>query len=168
MFTINSKIKKLIQSGDVCGYIYKDGIELLETRRVTSGKFTTNIDVYHYFPCEIGFRSHNYDRTGSEIVCNRIVVHSPSMLLSGLESVEIHYNNTCERDKTNGTSNTTAEFRAPNGMIWRYHNHTNHQNTDISIQPDPVGITYHSGSPSSIYDCIQYSKDHYQNYEIHE
>jgi len=159
MFKPDRKFKKLATQYGTCAYIYRDGISLFERRRVKSGQYETEININHYWPCDIRLHSGYGD-----MKVKRIVVHNPEMLLSGLESVQVYYDGGSQKSKEKGLRVVSAHFKAPNGMEWNALD-TDFLSMAITVQPSPLNFGTYSG-PDSIADCIQYDKEHYENFEL--
>lgn len=165
MFTPDKTFKKLAKSDSSrsCAYVYKDGVALLEDRRVHSGTYSTELEVWHVWKTEIPLRS----RGDGEMKCKRIVVHNPAELLSGLESVEVWYNNHSEASKRDGIRITTVVLHAPNGMEW--HDDLLPQiASNLTVQPnnlDAFGASY--TGPDSIDSVVEMLKADYSNVENH-
>ena len=141
MFKPDSTFKKLAKDYQNCAYVHRDGIVLWEKRAIKSSKYSAEVNVYHVWPCEIRMQASRY---GIKEYCSvadtvqRLVVHNPSELLSGLESVEVYYNNASESMRDKGLACTSVYLTAPNGMRWS-HDIFTFLSSNITVQDSMPG-----------------------------
>lgn len=64
MFRPDASYRKIALKNNVCAYVFPDGVQLWERREVRQGKYTTMIDINHYWPATIRFDSCDYTGGG--------------------------------------------------------------------------------------------------------
>jgi hypothetical protein len=99
MLKLDAKTKGIIRKDrfGTCGYIYRDGIAIrYEERHTFKGEeFTKHHTVI--VPGEIPIYMHNQNGEGP--FKGRIVVHNSTLLLDGIEAIEIYRNTGSENSK---------------------------------------------------------------------
>ena len=82
--------KSLAKANLTCGYVYQDGIVLVEEKTARVGKYETTVRIAHCYRVNIPMRV--YPSHG--VAC--IVVYRPDTLRDGLADVEIYLHNVSE------------------------------------------------------------------------
>lgn len=141
-FKPDNVFKRIVKgySFNHCAYIYPDGILLIEHKTVKSGKYETTIDVNHIWNCHIPIRETNGFKRVTRIVC-----HNSTVLLDGISSIGIYYNNnSTAMERLNVTCNTLtlitlsgAEHRMDLDFII---GNTTIKSGDYSIQYDDTSL----------------------------
>jgi len=115
------KVSKSIIRKSYVGYVYNDGIVLLEKRQVGSGKYKKEVEIAHIFPGEIKLAGRQYsDDYALYDKIHSLVVHNPETLLSGIQSARITVNDKSENMRNLGsvTNNVMVEWITENGAIF--------------------------------------------------
>lgn len=169
MFKPDATYKKLAQHYHACAYVYPDGVMLIERRDAKAGKYSKEIEVNHFWPCEIRITSEDYkvNQYGSRdgMKCKRLVIHNPLMLLSGLESVRVAYESASEHSREKGLHLAHLRFSCPNGMQFEALE-LDCLSGDVTVQPNYFH-SWGNGEIGTLADAIKYSREHYENVEIH-
>ena len=130
---IQNGTRKLFQDKfDNCAYLYTDGIVLNEKRTCKSGKETFKKEFHHIFPCNIPVLISNH-RNPDERFIGRLVIHNTTLLIDGIDHVQIYFNNQSERSKEMGIHIDTIILYTQSGMEIR-ENIFNFISSDVVIQ----------------------------------
>ena len=122
-FKANGAKKLFTKKGSYdCAYIYTDGVILVEERNCKSGKQTFTKQFSHIFPADIPIWITNPLNTmKSESFIGRLVIHNPSILIDGIEHIEIYFNNKSNTMESMGITCHTVTIRTQSGMKIREH-----------------------------------------------
>jgi len=116
-----------------CAYIYTDGIVLREERQCKSGKETFKKSFTHLFPCNIPiYITHKRMESESKFT-GRLVVSNPSLLIDGINHVEIYFGNASQKTREIGIQLDTVHLYTQSGMEIR-ENIFSFISGDITIQ----------------------------------
>jgi hypothetical protein len=85
--------KLLLNSWDTVAWLYPQGLVIREKKTLKQGKYSSQIEVYHIYPCKINLIRTNYKDTDSRPI-SRVVCHDGKTLLDGIKQVE-YYSNNC-------------------------------------------------------------------------
>lgn len=93
-----------------CGYIYRDGIAIMWKDKHTYKGETFEKERSATFPQEIRISSNTEEFTG------RLVIHNATLLLDGIEWIEIYRNNSSQSMKEKGLTCDTVTLHTKSGM----------------------------------------------------
>lgn len=172
MFKPKARVRKLIEKARAA-HVYSDGIVIWEERKARSGKLETTINVYHVFPCDIPIRSSDYGEGswGSGPLrgtAKSVGFHDPSLLLSGLDRVEVSYNSKSQSMEERGLNSTSVHLYTANGMhidfnLWPF------LSSQLWVSPDPLNDHYGGRTVIESYtEFVERCTDHGDHVEIHE
>jgi len=131
---IQNGTKKMFQKQfDSCAYIYTDGVILKESRQCKSGKESFKKSFNHIFPCNIPiYITHKRHEYESKFI-GRLVISNPSLLIDGIEHVEIYFDNSSQSSREKGIHIDTVHLHTQSGMEIR-ENQLPFLSGDITIQ----------------------------------
>ena len=118
------KVSRSIVKKSYVGYVYSDGIVLLEKRQVGSGRYKREAEIAHIFPGEIKLAGRQYsDDYALYDKIHSLVIHNPDTLLSGIQSARITVNDKSENMQKLGTvtNNVMVEWITDDGAIFTIH-----------------------------------------------
>lgn len=108
-----------------CGYIFTDGVAILQHESVRMHGIIADVEVLHVYPGAIRIESHEYGADGyrrqREPAIDRIVVHDVRLLVHGVSEVTVAFNNTSPASRERGQSVTTIEVLDPKGGVVKEH-----------------------------------------------
>lgn len=172
MFKPDTDYKRLAKKSNglysgYCAYIYPDGVSIWERRQVKDGKYKAEINVNHYWPCEIDLRSEDYtkDYGGGPMRCKCIVVRDPRAMLDGIQSIRVIYGSYSEHSKEKGVKMTTTRLETLSGAVYDLVN-VDCVSGDVTPQPDYFGYYGGGNIPTMQEDIARHLAD-YDNVEIH-
>ncbi len=133
---IQNGTKKMFQKQfSSCAYIYTDGVVLREERQCKSGKETFRKHFTHLFPCSIPiYITHKRHEKESNFI-GRLVISNPSLLIDGVDHVEIYFDNSSQSSREKGLYIDTIHLHTQSGMEIR-ENQLTFLSGDITIQND--------------------------------
>jgi hypothetical protein len=119
MFKIDGKTKRLLADDktSTCGYIYNDGIVIKHEQEFKAKGYEFKKEFIDIFPCDIPifYRNRN-DKTLSSRFIGRIIAFNATLLINGVNRVEIYEGNTSESMKAKGLTCTTITLTTGDGM----------------------------------------------------
>lgn len=101
---------------DAVGYLYRDGVVILERRPIKTQGMEVKHEFIHIFPCPLGIYISNYEDTYHKTFRGCIVVHNATLLIDGLKTVEVYYHNASESMKEKGIECITVTLNTQSGM----------------------------------------------------
>jgi len=131
---IQNGTKKMFQKQfEGCAYIYTDGVVLRESRQCKSGKEYFKKHFTHLFPCNIPiYITHKRIEAESKFT-GRLVVSNPSLLIDGIDHVEIYFSNQSQKTREMGIQLDTVHIHTQSGLEIR-ENIFSFISSDITIQ----------------------------------
>lgn len=117
-FQPDATIKKIIQKDKVgqVGYLYRDGVVIVEKRTIKASKEVFEKEFVHIFPCELGIYANKSIYDSSSTFVGRLVVHDPSVLLDGVREASVYYENKSKAMEERGLSCDTVTIKTQMGM----------------------------------------------------
>jgi hypothetical protein len=146
-FKPNAKARRMLAQGSSAAWIYRDGVAIQEKRRAKVGKHRIQQAITHVFPCEVDIISNSKDMR-----VQRIVVHNPTLLLSGVQLVRVHYGTQTRNMADMGITATCVEIVTPIGTeipVYRFR----FLSAGVTVQPDLPEVDPFAtmeGTPDSI------------------
>ena len=119
MFKIDAKTKKVLANdrSTTCAYIYNDGVVIKHEQAFKAKGYEFKKDFIDVFPCDIPIYYRNrLDKTASSSFKGRIVVFNATLLIHGVNRIEIYEGNTSESMKERGLTCTTITLTTNDGM----------------------------------------------------
>lgn len=100
-----------------CGYVYRDGILIRADKVVRHGKQRVTIERWFAHPGETKLWAGRYRESGMQdpVPIRRVVCHDSSVLLDGLTSMEVSYNNGSETSRKMNLQCTTTTIVTASG-----------------------------------------------------
>jgi hypothetical protein len=119
-FIPDASIKKIILRDGATsnGYLYRDGVVIVEKRNIKSGKEEFQKEFVHIFPCELAIHIHNPFNVS---FVGGLVIHDPSVLLDGVREVSVYFNNKSTSMEERGITCNTVTIRTQSGMKIKDH-----------------------------------------------
>lgn len=111
---LDAKAKRLIRKNALrtCAYIYRDGIVVSgeEVHHHKGKRYSDDFNLVYPFVNIPIYVTHK-DADGKDKFDGRLVIHDPSVLLDGIDRIEIYYGNTTDKMKhMNLSCNTVTIF----------------------------------------------------------
>jgi hypothetical protein len=134
------KVSKSIIRKSKVGYVYNDGIVLIENRQVGSGKYKKEVEIAYIFPGEIILTGTTYsDEYALYDKIHSLVIHRPEMLLSGVQSARITVNDKSENMRKLGviTNNVMVQWITDDGAIFTMHQYA-FLHSDVQVRFENV------------------------------
>jgi len=133
---IQNGTKKMFQKQfEGCAYIYTDGVVLRESRQCKSGKEYFKKHFTHLFPCNIPIYITHKRMEAESKFTGRLVVSNPSLLIDGVDHVEIYFGNASQKTREMGIQLDTVHIHTQSGIEIRENIFT-FISGDITIQND--------------------------------
>lgn len=100
-----------------CGYVYRDGILIRADKVVRQGKQRATIERWFAQPGETKLWAGRHRESGMQdpVPIRRVVCHDASVLLDGLTSMEVSYNNGSKTSREKGLQCTTTTLVTASG-----------------------------------------------------
>lgn len=116
-------IRKSFVKKSNTGYIYGDGIVLIESKTIGRGKYKQEILIAHIFEMDVDVSAKAYRGVRTfdcdEVKVHSIILYDPNILLLGIEKIEIVVNDKSDkmRELGNVTDNVAIQWYTKSGAI---------------------------------------------------
>lgn len=134
------KVSKAVIRKSHVGYVYSDGIVLLEKRQVGAGKYKKEVEIAHIFSGEVKLVGRQYsDDYALYDKIHSLVVHNPETLLSGIQSARITVNDKSENMRKLGTvtNNVMVQWITDDGASFTMHQYA-FLHSDIQVRFEDI------------------------------
>lgn len=108
--------RSLAKAHLTCGYVYQDGIVLVEERTAKAGKYETIVKVAHCFRVDIPMQVENAGVWPAPKIAS-IVVYHPDCLKDGLAAVNVYLHNHSEKMQALELDSTALHYTTPSGAV---------------------------------------------------
>jgi hypothetical protein len=124
--------------------IYRDGVIIWETRHAKDGRKEIEYTIRHVWPAEIPI-SARYSQTRPR----HVGIRNLSLLLDGVDRVEVYYDSGSQNTKERGIPCTGIHLYTAGGMEIKTYN-MGLISTDVTVSPDPAARWSCPDAPETI------------------